>query len=85
MEPGRVKDGQFLDMGLSGPLRGIPDYLTGKDGAEGQEEKDSVCPCPLEPSCIVLRLGDWVPLPATVFFCWKLRMINLEMAFQDIM
>ena len=50
-----------------------------------KQEKDSVCPCPLEPLLHSSEVGGLgTPLLATVFW-WKLRMINLEMAFQDIM
>lgn len=46
LEPGRVKDGQFLDMGLSGPLRGIPDYLTGRMELKDKKRRIQCAPAP---------------------------------------
>lgn len=46
LEPGRVKDGQFLDIGLSGPLRGIPDYLTERMELKGKEKRMHLAPGP---------------------------------------
>lgn len=39
LEPGQVNDGQFLDIGLSGPLRGIPDDLTERVELKGKEKR----------------------------------------------
>ena len=46
LEPGRVKDGQFLDMGLSGPLRGMPDYLTERMELKGKKRRIQHAPGP---------------------------------------
>ena len=44
LEPGQVNDGQFLDMGISDPLRGIPDYLTERVELKGKEKRIRLTP-----------------------------------------